>query len=59
MYILIFEDGHVAKANVVTESDLDACDQGVLDVVDISDPSNPKRYDASEWHPLMEAFVGL
>ena len=46
MYILIFEDGQVKKAAEVMSEDIGSLESGVLmDIIDIKDSSNPKRFN--------------
>jgi len=49
MYLLIFEDGEMKSAENVTEDDLRGADDGLLDIVDISEPFTPSRYQNGQW----------
>lgn len=46
MYILLFEDGQVKKAEAVTSEDIGSLESGyVMDIIDIKDSDNPKRFN--------------
>jgi hypothetical protein len=49
MYLVISADGSIQKTNSVTEGDLDASEQGLQDVIDISDPEEPTIYIEGDW----------
>ncbi|WP_238938739.1 hypothetical protein, partial [Pseudomonas typographi] len=49
MYLMIFEDGEIKSAEEVGIDDTQAADDGLLDLIDISDPFNPTRYLGGEW----------
>lgn len=51
-YIMIFEDGSVKKTAVITDDDLASCDDGILTVVDITDPMFAKVYFAGDWEDV-------
>lgn len=59
MYLIIFENGDVGKMEKITQSEMDASDAGVLDVIDIHLSAYPRRYVAGEWHLLPDASEGL
>jgi len=42
MYLLIFESGEIKKARELCNDDFASVDGGVLEIIDISCPSNPK-----------------
>lgn len=48
-YIVIMEDGGVYKTNVITDDDKNACDDGILSVIDTD---AMKTYYETEWHDL-------
>lgn len=48
-YIIIFEDGTVYKADKVTEEDKQACDNGIISVIDTE---NMKEYYDGQWLEL-------
>jgi hypothetical protein len=45
------EDGEMLKTPEITEGDLSAADDGLIDLVDLHE-ENPKRYYAEEWHAI-------
>jgi hypothetical protein len=50
MYIYIFEDGVVKCYTEISDGDLDACDDGLLTIIDISKSGEiPKTYIDGEW----------
>lgn len=50
MYIYIFEDGGINYLTEISDGDLDACDDGLLTIIDISQHGEiPKIYIDSEW----------
>lgn len=49
MFLLIFEDGEVKRADAVGEDDKQSADDGYIDLIDISDPTSPKRFISGEW----------
>ncbi|MGF6595096.1 hypothetical protein [Pseudomonas sp. 2835] len=49
MYLLIFEDGEMKSAEDVTDDELRGADDGLLDIVDISEPFTPTRYVGGQW----------
>ena len=56
MYIYIFEDGTVKKATTISDDDALSVEEGILDIIDISDNQNPKYLvEAGEWDDLESA----
>lgn len=49
MYIFIFEDGTINKSRVFGDEEKQAVEDGILDVVDISDSSWPEYYYKGKW----------
>ena len=49
MYLMIPEDGQIFKAKDITNDDMNASDDGILDIIDIDDMS---QYHGGEWHIL-------
>lgn len=54
MYIYIFEDGTVNKTKTLSDGDLSSADDGFIDIIDISNPIEPKTYYSGQWHDLEE-----
>ncbi len=54
MFILIFEDGSMQLEKKLSEGDLDAADNGTLDLIDISKHEAPTRYELGEWVPISD-----
>ncbi len=53
MYLYIFEDSSVYfHTGEISQEDYDQCDDGYIDIIDISDPKNPKQYYKSKWHEI-------
>ena len=59
MYIIIFEDNQISRAASLDISLFEACDDGILDIVDISNPEAPTTYYSGQWHELPDANTGL
>tara|TARA_R110000851_G_scaffold188259_1_gene338287 strand:+ start:231 stop:404 length:174 start_codon:yes stop_codon:yes gene_type:complete len=57
MYIIIFEDGSMSYSATISSEELEAADDGILDIVDISDPTHPLRYFDEGWCSLEVANV--
>lgn len=49
MYLVIFEDGTMQHMVELEDGLLHAADNGLVDVVDIHDPSHPLRYFNEGW----------
>lgn len=58
MYLIIFEDGSIQKTSRVSTEDLDASEQGLQEVLDISDPEEPKIYIEGDWEEIEEYELG-
>jgi hypothetical protein len=50
MYIAIFEDGEMKLLDSIGEGDLEACAEGVLDLIDVSVADKPTRYWDGKWN---------
>jgi len=51
MYIFIFEDGSFRKGESILDGDLDAVENGILEIIDIS--GEPKHYSGNGvWQDL-------
>lgn len=57
MYIIIFEDGSMSYSATISSGELEAADDGILDIIDISDPTHPLRYFDEGWCSLEVANV--
>jgi len=56
MYIYIFEDGSVKKSSTYSDEDAVSVGDGILDVIDISNPDNPIAADGEGgWLELVSA----
>ncbi len=54
MYLFIFEDGTIKyKTGTIDNEDFESADVGILNIVDISYPRQPKEYYKDEWHELL------
>lgn len=54
MYLYIFEDGSLKTTQSIGEGDLAACDDGLIDLIDISGPE-PKQYMDGDWIKIESA----
>lgn len=52
MYLFIFEDGTIKKSSSYSDEDFESVENGYLDIVDISDPENPKVINGTEWEAV-------
>jgi hypothetical protein len=52
MFLIIFEDGEVKRADAVGEDDKQSADDGYIDLIDITDPSVPKRFISGAWSDI-------
>jgi hypothetical protein len=52
MYIMITEDWNVYKSEKITSEDKEAVENGYLDVIDITDPANPTRFNGDVWQSV-------
>lgn len=52
MYIFIFEDGSVKAGDIIQDGDLMAAENGILDIIDIRKPDEPKQYFDGEWQDV-------
>ena len=49
MYIIVMEDFNVYKAETITEDDMSAADDGIIDIIRVSDFT---QYSEGEWIPM-------
>ena len=52
MYLVIFENGSMQHMVELEDGLLSAADDGLVEVVDISNPEQPLRYFDGEWYSL-------
>ena len=52
MYIVIFEDGDMTHREQINDEFLREANDGIIDLIDISDPSHPLRYFDEGWCSL-------
>ena len=54
MHIMIFEDGRLMKSGVIEESELEAADDGAMEIIfiDPDDSQNPLQYYNGNWHEI-------
>ncbi len=50
-YIIIHESGDVFKADKITDEDKNACDDGIIEIIDCNEF---KTYYHGEWHEIEE-----
>jgi len=51
MFIVVFESGEIKKMDEYCQGDLDACDSGVLDLIDVG-PEVPLVFFNGQWHEV-------
>jgi len=51
MYLIITEDGEMLKTREITDDDLAAADNGLIDLVALHE-GNPTRYCEAGWHTI-------
>ena len=54
MYLMVIEDGSIVCVEELWDEDYSSCDDGLVSLVDITDPDHPKEYYMEEWHPVEE-----
>ena len=52
MFIIIWEDGSIFQASGISEEDKQAADDGIMDIIDITDKNKLSGYTAGTWQPL-------
>jgi len=52
MYIIIWEDGTAKRARDVGQDELSACEDGYMQIIDITTPDQPREYADGEWRLL-------
>jgi len=54
MFLIIFEDGEIKRTEALADGDLESADDGYLDLLDVSEPTSPKRFISGEWVEVEE-----
>ena len=54
-FLIIMEDGNIVSTPVLDEGTINACDDGYVNIVDISTPDDPKTYIEGGWEPIEPA----
>lgn len=54
MYLFVTSDCDLYKTENINEGFWLAIDAEVTNIIDISDPTNPKQYSAEEWRTIPE-----
>lgn len=52
MYLFIFEDGSKKLYESYSEDDASACDDGYIEIIDISVSNKPMQLFHGEWWPI-------
>ena len=52
MYIFIREDGDVYAARAIIDDEYEMVNNGILTIIDISDPEHPIEYWNDKWVPV-------
>jgi hypothetical protein len=52
MYLIITEFGEFRSAKSISEHDKLAANEGVLDIIDVSNPEKPAAWDSDKFVPL-------
>lgn len=52
MYLIIFEDGNITKTTKINSDHIESCNDGYLDIVDITDRDHPKEYIDDKWREV-------
>lgn len=52
MYLIILDRNAVGAFSELTSSRIAAADDGEVGIVDISDPSNPRKYSNGRWYSI-------
>ena len=58
MYIMLHESGDMVRVRNLTPSDLQAADDGLVDLLKVEYADDPKRYFDGEWHSIDLAEQG-
>lgn len=52
MYIVIFEDGEMQSTRDLGDDIIQGAEDGLLDLLDVSDSDNPMRWWDGEWQAV-------
>lgn len=52
MFLIIFEDGQITCCTKVSDELFSGADDGIVDIVDVSDPVSPLRYWGGDWEAV-------
>ncbi len=55
--LIIFDDGTIKKTEDISDSEIEAANERVIEIIDIVDPERPVYYNANtgEWEPIESA----
>jgi len=53
MYLIILEDSEIRRADTISDDDLAACDNGLIDIVDLGGEM-PKDYYNGKWNDIAD-----
>lgn len=52
MYLMIHESGDMVLLEALGDGDTSAADDGIVDLLDVSEANSPKRYFDGEWQEI-------
>jgi hypothetical protein len=52
MFLIIYENGIIEKNESYTEEDIESCDNGIMQLIDITNPKSPLEYYDKEWEAI-------
>ena len=55
MYLIIMDDGIIAKIKKYSNAEINACNDGYINLIDINDLKDPKSYHKGEWVSIEDA----
>ena len=53
MFLIILEDSEIRLCNTVSNDDLAACDDGIIDIINLN-TDKPMQYYNGDWHDIDE-----
>ena len=59
MFLIIDEDQEIFKAFRISDDDLASADAGILDIIDIDQPCDPKVYFKGRWLSIKEINIDI